>query len=108
MILKSALVAGLAFLAVGAARAADGPGSVAPEAQTLTLGGLKLVALHDGRFIAPNNAQTFGVDAGPAAVAAVLAKAGAPTDKITVSVNALVVITPLHVVLLAACRTDVR
>jgi glyoxylase-like metal-dependent hydrolase (beta-lactamase superfamily II) len=100
MILKSALMAGLAVLAVGTARAADGPGAVAPEVQTFTLGGLKLVALHDGRFIAPNNAQTFGVDAGPAAVAAILAKAGAPTDKITVSVNVLVVITPRHVALL--------
>lgn len=100
MKLKSAMMVVFGLLAVGTARAADGLGAVTPEAQTFRLGQLKLVALHDGRFIVPNNAQTFGVDAGPAAVATILAKAGAPTDKITVSINALVVITPRHVALL--------
>lgn len=100
MKLKSAMMVVFGLLAVGTARAADGLGAVTPEAQTFRLGQLKLVALHDDRFIVPNNAQTFGVDAGPAAVATTLAKAGAPTDKITVSINALVVITPRHVALL--------
>ena len=47
--------------------------------------------MRDANFVAPNDGKIFGVDAGPAAVAAVLAAAGAPTDAVTLSVDGLLV-----------------
>jgi glyoxylase-like metal-dependent hydrolase (beta-lactamase superfamily II) len=62
-------------------------------AQPFKLGALDLVALRDADFALPNDAKTFGVDAGSAAVAEVLRSANRPTDKITVSIDALLVKT---------------
>ena len=73
------------------AAAPPGPVASTPEARSFTLGSLKLTALHDADFAAPNDGKTFGVDAGPAAVAKLLSDAGQPSDHIAVSVNALLV-----------------
>ena len=69
-------------------------------AQSFRLGSLRLVALRDGGFNAPNDGKVLGVDAGPEAVARVLASAGAPTDTIALSVNALLVRSAGHTVLI--------
>jgi glyoxylase-like metal-dependent hydrolase (beta-lactamase superfamily II) len=83
-------------------RAADtfGPASVLPEAKSFQVGKLKLTVLHDAQFVVPNDAKTFGVDATPAAMSDVLRAAGAPTDRITVSVNVLLVHVGRRVVLI--------
>jgi glyoxylase-like metal-dependent hydrolase (beta-lactamase superfamily II) len=83
-------------------RAADtfGPASVLPEAKSFQVGKLKLTVLHDAQFVVPNDAKTFGVDATPAAMSDLLRAAGAPTDRITVSVNVLLVHVGRRVVLI--------
>jgi glyoxylase-like metal-dependent hydrolase (beta-lactamase superfamily II) len=83
-------------------RAADtfGPASVPPEAKSFQVGKLKLTVLHDAQFVVPNDAKTFGVDATPAAMSDVLRAAGAPTDRITLSVNVLLVHIGRRVVLI--------
>jgi glyoxylase-like metal-dependent hydrolase (beta-lactamase superfamily II) len=73
---------------------------VRPAAHPFTVGALKLVALHDAQIVLPNDAKTFGVDAGIPAVTELLRASGAPTDRITVSVSALLVHTGRRVVLI--------
>ena len=85
------------FLAPVVASAADAP---QPEARAFKVGKLDLVALHDNQFTPPNDGKVFGFDASPAAVADVLKAAGAPTDVITLSVDALLVKDGKHVVLI--------
>jgi len=88
-------------MAVGVdAAVAYGPATVAPAAHEFTLGKLKLATLHDAQFVIPNDGKTFGVGADAAAVTDVLRAAGAPTDRITLSVNALLVRMGHHVVLI--------
>ena len=80
-------------LSIGAS-AADSTSSapaLAPGARSFDIGKLKLTALHDNQFVIPNDGKTFGVDAGPAVVSDVLRAGGAPTDRITLSVNELLV-----------------
>ena len=84
-------------------RAADttfGPSSGPPEAKSFSVGKLKLTALHDAQFVFPNDSKTFGVDSTPAAVSDVLRAAAAPTDRITLSVNVLLVRTGRRVLLI--------
>lgn len=92
------ILTGVSIFAVQAAE--TGPVSAPAEAQWFSLGSLKLASLHDAAYIIPNDGKILGVDAGPASVAKVLAKAGAPTQTITLSVNALLVKIPGHVVLI--------
>ena len=77
-----------------------GPVTVTAAATPFTLGKLKLAALRDAANIAPNDAKVFGIDVGPEAVDTVLAAAGVPTGQISLSVSALLVRTPGHVVLI--------
>jgi glyoxylase-like metal-dependent hydrolase (beta-lactamase superfamily II) len=71
-----------------------------PEARAFKLGSFNLVALHDAQFTPPNDGKIFGVGVGAAAVTQVLQAAGAPTDHITLSVDALLVKTGSQVVLI--------
>jgi glyoxylase-like metal-dependent hydrolase (beta-lactamase superfamily II) len=80
-------------IGVPAADSTFGPAAVTPAAHSFNIGKLQLTALHDAQFIFPNDGKTFGVDSTPAAVGAVLRTAGAPTDRITLSVNSLLVRT---------------
>jgi glyoxylase-like metal-dependent hydrolase (beta-lactamase superfamily II) len=89
---------GLLFTASPIA-AQTGPMAAPPAAAPFKIGALSAWSLHDAQFAAPNDGSTFGVGEPPAAVAEVLRKAGAPTDRIVVSVNVLLVKTPGHVVL---------
>ena len=95
------LLAAVATFALAAAALAQiGPVAVTPMATPFKLGGLKLSALRDAANIAPNDAKVFGIDVGVPAVDAVLAAAGVPTGQISLSVSALLVRTPGHVVLI--------
>jgi glyoxylase-like metal-dependent hydrolase (beta-lactamase superfamily II) len=49
------------------------------------------VALRDALNVVPNDGKVFGTDVGPAAVAGVLRKAHAPTDSLSLGVDALLV-----------------
>lgn len=74
-----------------AEQVATGPQTVAPAATPFKVGKIPVVALHDASFVGLNDGKILGVDVGPAAVAEVLKAAGAPEDRITLSVNALLV-----------------
>lgn len=80
----------VSILAAGTACAAE-PAIPDVAAKPFKVGALELVSLHDTQFVMPNDAKVFGLDAGADAVATVLKDAGAPTDKITLSVDALLV-----------------
>jgi glyoxylase-like metal-dependent hydrolase (beta-lactamase superfamily II) len=87
------------------ASAADdgfGPQAVEPEAWSFTLGKARAAALHDAQFVFPNDAKTIGIGETPEAVAQVLRAAGAPTDRVTLSVNALLVRSGKRVILVDA------
>jgi glyoxylase-like metal-dependent hydrolase (beta-lactamase superfamily II) len=97
-------VAVLASLTLSAtAVAADttfGPHPAIPEAHPFTLGKLQLTTLHDAQFVIPNDGKTFGVGVDPAQTGDLLRSAGAPTDRITLSVSALLVRTGHRLVLI--------
>ncbi len=95
-----ALLPAALLLAAAPLAAASAPQPVVPDARWFTVGALKVAALHDADLLIPNDGKTFGVDVGPAKVAELLKVAGAPTDTIRVSVNALLVTMPGHVVIL--------
>jgi glyoxylase-like metal-dependent hydrolase (beta-lactamase superfamily II) len=74
--------------------------AVAPAAHPFRLGKLDLTVLHDCELVVPNDGKTFGIDAKPGAVTAVLRAASAPTTTITLSVNVLMVRSGEHIALL--------
>jgi glyoxylase-like metal-dependent hydrolase (beta-lactamase superfamily II) len=71
-------------------------------ASSFSLGTLELWSLRDSALIVPNDGSVFGQNANPAAVARVLSAAGAPTDKIALDVDVLMIRMPGHLVLLDA------
>jgi glyoxylase-like metal-dependent hydrolase (beta-lactamase superfamily II) len=73
---------------------------VLPAAKSFSVGTIKLTALHDAQYVVPNDGKAFGVAVSPAAVSDVLRAAGAPTDRISLSVNALLVRTGRRVLLI--------
>jgi glyoxylase-like metal-dependent hydrolase (beta-lactamase superfamily II) len=79
---------------------AAGPLTTPPAKWSFKLGALELTALRDSGFVTPNDGGDFGSKAGPAAVAKLLGGAGAATDRITLSIDALLVRMPGHLVLL--------
>jgi glyoxylase-like metal-dependent hydrolase (beta-lactamase superfamily II) len=81
----------LLALAAAPALGYAGPAPTPPAAESFPLGQFKLVALRDALNVVPNDNSVFGVGKTPAQVAGVLAAAGAPTDKITLGVDALLV-----------------
>lgn len=99
MMLATALL-GLGLAAAARSDTALGPAAVPPAAQPFRIGTLKLWALHDADNAVPNDGKIFGADAGPAAVGDLQRAAGAPTDRIMVSVNALLVQTKDRLLLL--------
>jgi len=79
-------------LAVGAqADEAFGPSTAEPAAKEFKLGSFELIAVHDAQYVIPNDAKTFGADVGSTEVGAELKANGLPEDRVTVSVNALLV-----------------
>jgi glyoxylase-like metal-dependent hydrolase (beta-lactamase superfamily II) len=95
------LLAAAATCALAVAAVAQiGPVAVTATATPFKLGTLQLAALRDAAANAPNDAKVFGIDVGSEAVDKVLAAAGVPTGQISLSVSALLVRTPGHVVLI--------
>jgi glyoxylase-like metal-dependent hydrolase (beta-lactamase superfamily II) len=79
-------------LSVGAGAAETfGPQQVPPAAHTFSVGKLQVTTLHDAQFVFPNDGKTFAVGVDNATTGALLRAAGAPTDRITLSVNQLLV-----------------
>ena len=99
--MSSRVALALSILLAGAAShaAIAKPAQVEPEAVTFRLGALQLSALRDADNVVDNDGKTFGVEIDPAVTASVLRAAGAPTDKITLSVDALLVRAPARVML---------
>jgi hypothetical protein len=85
----------IALLSLGYSASADefGPSGVTGAAESFRVGSLKINALHDAQYVVHNDASVFGVDAGAAAVGAVLKANNLPDDRVTLSVNALLVRT---------------
>lgn len=83
----------VAMLAIGlgAGPLAAGPVAVAPAAKSFPLGAVEVVALRDALNVVPNDGSVFGKNTNPGAVAEVLHQAGAPEDKVTLGVDALLV-----------------
>jgi glyoxylase-like metal-dependent hydrolase (beta-lactamase superfamily II) len=87
-------------LLAGAATAAAQMPPQQPDSKAFKVGSLDVIALHDAQFVKPNDAKIFGVGHTPEEVGEVLKAAGAPTDKVTLSVDALLVKEPKRVVLI--------
>lgn len=96
--LLAALLLGLG--AVDGARAGIRFVQVEPAATSFHVGSLSLTALHDAQIVVPNDGKTFGLGVNTAAVGDVLRAASAPTDRIALSVNALLVRTGRRLILI--------
>jgi glyoxylase-like metal-dependent hydrolase (beta-lactamase superfamily II) len=79
---------------------AFGPMAAPPAAQPFKLGSLQLFALRDAQFVMHNDGKTFGSDADVATVGNLLKASNLPDDRLTLSVNALLVRTGKHVILI--------
>ncbi len=89
------IVAGL-FAGAACAQSISG---AAPAAAPFRIGALRAWSLRDGQGAFPNDGKTFGLGVDPAEVGRVLAATGAPTDQVTVAVDALLVEAPGRVML---------
>ena len=70
---------------------APAPAPASEDVKPFTIGSLSAFALRDGALEFPNDNKVFGVGRTPEEVAAVLSAAGAPTDKIQLSLQPLLV-----------------
>jgi glyoxylase-like metal-dependent hydrolase (beta-lactamase superfamily II) len=68
--------------------------------KSFLLGRLEISVLRDGALVFPNDGSIFGVNAGPRAMGKVLSEARAPTDKIQLDIDTLLIRMPDHIVLL--------
>ncbi len=93
-------IAPFAFALLAASPLLAGPAPAPAGATGFTLGTLHLFALRDMNNVVPNDASVFGSDVGVPTVTKALEQEHAPTDKISLSVDALLVAMPGHVVLL--------
>jgi glyoxylase-like metal-dependent hydrolase (beta-lactamase superfamily II) len=78
------------------------PAAAATTVRTFTLGEFSALSLLDGTLSLPNDNKVFGVGRTPAQVAAVLAEAGLPTDRLELSLQPLLVQTAERVLLFDA------
>ena len=67
------------------------PAAASEDVKAFSIGTLSAFALRDGALEFPNDNKVFGVGRTPEEVAAVLSAAGAPTDKIQLSLQPLLV-----------------
>ena len=98
MSLRFASALAIALLAGTAACAK--PATVSPAATGFTIGAFQAYALRDMDNVVPNDSSVLGVGQPIPAITKVLADAHAPTDRIALGVDALLVKMPGHVVLL--------
>ena len=94
------LIALVGLCAAAGARAEPKFVPVKPAARSFTVGTLKLTALHDAQIVVPNDGTTFALGVSTDEVGKVLRAAGAPVDRITLSVNALLVRTGRRLILI--------
>jgi glyoxylase-like metal-dependent hydrolase (beta-lactamase superfamily II) len=94
------LSAAAALATAAYAAVTHGPVPAVPAAEAMQLGDLKLVMLRDAGFQAPNDGTVFGLNASVEAVTALLAAAGVPTDRVSLSLQALLVKLPTGFVLI--------
>jgi glyoxylase-like metal-dependent hydrolase (beta-lactamase superfamily II) len=92
--------AAVALMSVAFADDAFGPAAVPAAAQPFKLGNLQLIALHDAEFVMHNDGKTFGSDADVATVGSLLKASNLPDDRLTLSVNALLVRDGKRVILI--------
>ena len=95
---RAAVAAAVGLTLAGGALAQPGPAPGAAE--SFKVGRVQVTALQDAGFTLANDGKVFGLNATPEEVGKVLAAAGAPTDKISLSVDALMVRTGGRVVLI--------
>jgi glyoxylase-like metal-dependent hydrolase (beta-lactamase superfamily II) len=93
-------VAATVFTSAAPADDTFGPMAATAGARSYKLGSVEFIALHDARYVVHNDGKTFGVDAGPAAVGDLLKANKLPDDRVMLSVNALLVRTGSHVILI--------
>ena len=86
-------VAALMLIAAPLARAQPISPPANP-AHAFKVGRLEAAALWDGGFVLPNNGRIIGLDEGVERVSEVLKAAGAPSDRLELSVNVLLLKTP--------------
>jgi glyoxylase-like metal-dependent hydrolase (beta-lactamase superfamily II) len=77
--------------AAGNGGAAGASAGNSDQVHAFKIGALDAVALKDGGFNPPNDGKLFAIGHSPEEVSAVLAKAGAPTDKFELSIQPLLV-----------------
>src|SRR6185437_2159438 len=94
--------AALALLTAAPARADEGARTAPPGIASFRLGALEVTALRDGGYVSPNDGGDFGHDVGRESVARLLAAAGAPTDRVALAVDALLIRAPGRVILVDA------
>ncbi|CAN7487553.1 MBL fold metallo-hydrolase [Phenylobacterium sp. LjRoot225] len=82
--------------------------AIAPAAETFRfkIGALDAVALKDGDIETPNDGKTYGVGQPPARAAEVLAAAGLPSDRISISIQPLLVKDAQRLLLFDAGAAD--
>lgn len=85
------VVAGVLFVSLGCATDAYAADAVATKAAKFRLGNYEVIALYDTTDQLPNDGKVFGLDVGPAEVSRVLGNAGAASQSIALSVDALLV-----------------
>lgn len=93
-------IAPLAFALLASQPLLAAPAPTPAGATGFRLGTLQLFALRDMDNVVPNDGSVFGVGVPKPEVSKVLQQAHAPTDRISLSVDALLVRMPGHVVLL--------
>jgi glyoxylase-like metal-dependent hydrolase (beta-lactamase superfamily II) len=98
----AAIICTVALALTSGALADDafGPVAVPPGSQSFKLGSLKLIALRDAQFVLHNDGKTFGSDADVLTIGGLLKASGLPDDRITLSVNALLVRHGTRVILI--------
>ena len=88
---RAALLAASLLASAAGSTALAQPAPAPAAAVGFALGDLKVTSLRDAENTIVNDGKVLGAKVGPAAVANVLADAGAPTDKVTLDVDALLV-----------------
>ena len=92
--------AAVALTSAAFADDAFGPTAVPAAAQSFKLGPLQLIALRDAQFVMHNDGKTLGSDADVATVGNLLKASNLPDDRVTLSVNALLVRDGKRVILI--------
>jgi glyoxylase-like metal-dependent hydrolase (beta-lactamase superfamily II) len=92
--------AAVALTSAALADDAFGPTATPAAAKSFKLGSLQLIALRDAQFVMHNDGKTFGSDADVATVGSLLKANNLPDDRLTLSVNALLVRAGKRVILI--------